>query len=336
MQIGNFMRSAALIAASLVATSAWAPPAAAQAYPSRPITIVVPFPPGGQVDTLARILLERMRAALGQTVIIENVGGASGGIGVNRVVRSTPDGYTLSMGNWTSHVGGPAIHPVQFDILRDLDPVIMLPAAPTIIVARQNMPASNLKELIAWLKANPDKATAATVGAGSPGHVSGLYFQMQTGTKMQFVPYRGGGPANQDLLAGQVDMRIGAEASQMLPHVRGGRVKAYAVMAPKRWAVAPDIPTIDEAGVPGVHVSVWTGLWAPKGTPRDIVSRINAAMVEVLADEAVRKRIAETGSESPAREQQTPEALAAFHKTETDKWWPIIKSANIKVESPPK
>jgi tripartite-type tricarboxylate transporter receptor subunit TctC len=242
------MRTAAFLAATFAAILGPVSGAAAQSYPSRPITIIVPFPPGGQVDTLARILLDKMRAALGQTIIIENVGGASGGIGTTRVVRATPDGYTLNMGNWTSHVGGPAIYPVQFDILKDLEPVAMLPSAPTIIVARQNMPANNLNELVAWLKANPDKATAATVGAGSPGHVSGLFFQSETGTRMQFVPYRGGGPANQDLLAGQVDMRIGAEASQMLPHVRGGRVKAYAVMAKNRWAAAPDIPTIDEGG----------------------------------------------------------------------------------------
>ncbi|MET0669080.1 MAG: tripartite tricarboxylate transporter substrate-binding protein [Xanthobacteraceae bacterium] len=326
------MRTAAFLAAAFAATLGPIANATAQSYPSRPISIIVPFPPGGQVDTLARILLDRMRAALGQTIIIENVGGASGGIGVTRVVRSAPDGYTLSMGNWTSHVGGPAIYPVQFDILKDLEPIAMLPAAPTIIVARQNMPANNLRELVAWLKANPDKATAATVGAGSPGHVSGLHFQSETGTRMQFVPYRGGGPANQDLLAGQVDMRIGAEASQMLPHVRGGRVKAYAVMAKNRWAAAPDIPTIDEAGVPGVHISVWTGIWAPKGTPKDVLARLNAAMVEILADEVVRKRVAEIGSEIPPLGQQTPEALAAFHKAETDKWWPIIKAANIKAE----
>ncbi len=326
------IRTAAFLAVTFAAALGAPASAGAQSYPSRPISIIVPFPPGGQVDTLARILLDKMRAALGQTIIIENVGGASGGIGVTRVVRSTPDGYTLSMGNWTSHVGGPAIYPVQFDILKDLEPVAMLPSAPTIIVARQNMPANDLKELVAWLKANPDKATAATVGAGSPGHVSGLYFQSQTGTRMQFVPYRGGGPANQDLVGGQVDLRIGAEASQMLPHVRAGRVKAYAIMAKTRWPVAPEIPTIDEAGVPGVHISVWTGLWAPKGTPKDVVTRLNAAMVEVLADEAVRKRIGEIGSEIPARDQQTPEALAAFHKVETDKWWPIIKSANIKAE----
>ena len=326
------IRTAALLTAAFAAITGSMADAAAQAYPSRPITIVVPFPPGGQVDTMARILLDRMRTSLGQPIIIENVGGASGGIGVTRVTRAAPDGYTLSMGNWTSHVGGPAIYPVQFDILRDLDPVAMLPSAPTIIVARSNMPANNLKELVAWLKANPDKATAATVGAGSPGHVSGLFFQSETGTRMQFVPYRGGGPANQDLLAGQVDMRIGAEASQMLPHVRGGKVKAYAVMAKTRWSAAPDIPTIDEAGVPGVHISVWTGLWAPKDTPKSVIDRLNTTMTEVLADEAVRKRVADIGSEIPARDQLSPEALAAFHKAETEKWWPIIKAANIKAE----
>lgn len=325
------LRTAVVLTAALAAIFGLTTSAAAQ-YPSRPITLVIPFPPGGQVDTLARILLDRMRTSLGQPIIIENVGGASGGIGTARVTRAAPDGYTLNMGNWTSHVGGPAIYPVQFDILKDLEPVAMLPSAPTIIVARSTMPANNLKELIAWLKANPDKATAATVGAGSPGHVSGLFFQNETGTRMQFVPYRGGGPANQDLLAGQVDMRIGAEASQMLPHVRGGKVKAYAVMAKTRWAAAPDIPTVDEAGVPGVHISVWTGLWAPKGTPQAIVARLNAAMMEVLADETVRNRVAEISSETPPRDQQSPEALANFHKAETEKWWPIIKAANIKVE----
>ena len=236
------------------------------------------------------------------------------------------------MGNWTSHVGAPAIYPVQFDILKDLEPVALLPSAPTVIVAKPEMPAGNLRELVAWLKANPDKATSATVGMGSPGHVSAIYFQNQTGTRLQLVPYRGGGPANQDLLAGQVDMRIGAEASQMLPHVRSGRIKAYAVMTKTRWSAAPEIPTIDEAGVPGVHISVWTGLWVPKGTPQSIVTRLNAAMMEVLGDETVRKRVTDIGSETPARDQQSPEALAAFHKAETEKWWPIIKAANIKPE----
>ena len=332
MMRNTMKQTTGLLAVAFVALAGSMAGAAAQTYPSRPITIVVPFPPGGQVDTLARIVLEKMRASLGQPIIIENVGGASGSIGTTRVARAAPDGYTLSMGNWTSHVGGPAIFPVQFDILKDLEPVSLLPSAPTVIVARSTMPAGNLQELIGWIKANPNKATAATVGAGSPGHVSGIYFQNQTGTSIQFVPYRGGGPANQDLLAGQVDMRIGAEASQMLPHVRGGRVKAYAVMAKTRWPVAPEIPTIDEAGVPGVHVSVWTGLWAPKGTPRAIVERLNATMTEVLADETVRKRVAEIGSEIPGRDQQLPEALAAFHKAETEKWWAIIKAAGIKPE----
>lgn len=328
---GAAKRTAALLIAALAIFQP-ATQALAQAYPSRPISIVVPFPPGGQVDTLARILLEKMRTSLGQPIIIENIGGASGSIGTARVARAAPDGYTLSMGNWTSHVGGPAIFPVQFDILKDLEPVALLPSAPTVIVGRSTLPANNLRELIGWIKANPNRATAATVGAGSPGHVSGIHFQNQTGTSIQFVPYRGGGPANQDLLAGQVDMRIGAEASQMLPHVRGGKVKAYAVMAKTRWSVAPDIPTIDEAGVPGVHISVWTGLWAPKGTPRAIVDRLNATMIEALADETVRKRIAEIGSEMPSRDHQSPEALAAFHKAETDKWWAIIKAAGIKPE----
>ena len=318
--------------ATLAATLALPASAPAQTYPSRPITIIVPFPPGGQVDTMARIVLDRMRASLGQTIIVENVGGASGTIGTARVARAAPDGYTLNMGNWTSHVGAPAIYPVQFDILKDLEPVALMPSAPTLIVARTEMPAANLRELVAWLKANPDKATSATVGMGSPGHVSAIYFQNQTGTRLQLVPYRGGGPANQDLLAGQVDMRIGAEASQMLPHVRSGRIKAYAVMTKTRWSAAPEIPTIDEAGVPGVHISVWTGLWVPKGTPQSIVTRLNAAMMEVLGDETVRKRVTDIGSETPARDQQSPEALAAFHKAETEKWWPIIKAANIKPE----
>jgi len=254
----------------------------AQDYPNRPITVVVPFPPGGQVDTVARLLVDRMRASLGQPVIVEHVGGASGSIGTGRVVRSAADGYTLNMGNWTSHVGGPAMVSPAYDILTDLAPVAMLLVAPTVIVGRQHLPPNNLKELVEWLKANPDKASAATVGLGSPGHVSAVQFQSVTGTRFQVVPYRGGGPANQDLVGGQVDLRIGAEASQMLPHVRSGRIKAYAIMSKERWQPAADIPTTDEAGVPGIQIAVWTGLWAPKGTPKDIVARLNAAVVETL------------------------------------------------------
>jgi tripartite-type tricarboxylate transporter receptor subunit TctC len=224
------------------------------------------------------------------------------------------------------------MYAVNYDILNDLEPVSMLLIAPTVIVGRQALPPNTLQELVAWLKANGDKATAATVGAGSPGHVSGIHFQNVTGTRFQFVPYRGGGPANQDLVGGQVDLRIGAEASQMLPHIRAGRTKGYAVLSGQRWPALPDLPTADEAGVPGIHISVWTGLWAPKGTPRDIVAKLNAAVVQTLADPAARQRIADVGFEIPAPDQLTPEALAAYHKAETGKWWPIIKAANIKAE----
>lgn len=326
------MRKLTFAAAACATILASVGVASTQVYPSRPITVVVPFPPGGQVDTVARVFIERMRTTLGQPLIIENVSGASGTIGTARVVRAAPDGYTLSMGNWTSHVGSPAIYPIQYDVLQDLQPVVLLPLAPTLIVAKQAFPPNDLKEFIAWLKANPDKATAATVGAGSPGHVSGIYFQSVTDTRFQFVPYRGGGPANQALVAGQVDLRIAAEASQMLPHVRSGTIKAYAVLAKTRWSAAPEIPTIDEAGVSGLYISVWTGLWAPKGTPKEIVSRLNAAAVDSLSDPAVRQRAADIGFEIPPRDQQTPEALAAFHKAEIDKWGSIIKAANIKVE----
>jgi tripartite-type tricarboxylate transporter receptor subunit TctC len=306
--------------------------ASAQSYPTRPISVVVPFPPGGQVDTVSRLLIDGMRASLGQPLIVENAGGASGTIGTGRAVRATPDGYTVVMGNWTSHVGGPAMYAVNYDILNDLEPVSMLLIAPTVIVGRQALPPNTLQELVAWLKTNGDKATAATVGAGSPGHVSGIHFQNVTGTRFQFVPYRGGGPANQDLVGGQVDLRIGAEASQMLPHIRSGRTKGYAVLSSRRWAALPDLPTADEAGVSGIHISVWTGLWAPKDTPKDVVARLNAAVVQTLADPAARQRIADVGFEIPPRDQQTSEALAAFHKAETGKWWPIIKAANIKAE----
>src|SRR5262245_7292981 len=298
----------------------------AQSYPTRPISVVVPFPPGGQVDTVSRLLLDGMRASLGQPLVVENVGGASGTSGPGRAVRATPDGYTVVMGNWTSHVGGPAMYTINYDILNDLEPVAMLLIAPTVIVGRQTLPPNTLPELIAWLKANGDKATAATVGAGSPGHVSGIHFQNVTGTRFQFVPYRGGGPANQDLVGGQVDLRIGAEASQMLPHIRAGRTKGYAVLSPRRWPALPDLPTADEAGVSGIHISVWTGLWAPKGTPKDIVARLNAAVAQTFADPAARQRITDVGFEIPAVDQQSPDALAAFHKAEPGKWAASIKA----------
>src|SRR5262249_20175147 len=261
----------------------------------RPITIVVPFPAGGPVDTLARIVSEPMRAALGQPVIVENVSGAGGSLGIGRVARAVPDGLTLALGNWTSSVGAPAIYPVTYDILGDFAPVTLATSSRLVIIARKSLPANDVKELIAWLKANPGKATAGTIGVGSPSHVGGLYFQSLTGTQFQFVPYRGAAPALQDLVAGQIDLRFGAEASQTLPYLREGTLKALAVMGDTRWPAAPDIPTIDEAGVPGLHLSFWQGFWAPKGTPQDIVAKLNAVIVDAFNDPAVRQRLTGLG-----------------------------------------
>ena len=306
-------------------------PAAAQVYPSHPITIIVPVPPGGVADPIARILADHMSGRLGQPVVIENVTGAGGSIGVARAARAAPDGYTLSIGNWLSHVGASAVYPVQYDVLNDFAPVSLLTVSPVLVIAKNSFPANDLKEMIAWLKANPDKASAATVGAGSAAHVSGAYFQKVTGTSFHFVPYRGGGPAMQDLVGGQVDLQF-AEGTTALPAVRGRQVKTYAVMAPTRWFATPDVPTVDELGVPGLYLTFWHGLWVPKGTPEQIVAKLNAAVVDALADAAVRKRLTDIGQEILPREQQTPEALARHHKAEAEKWWPIIRAASIRAE----
>jgi tripartite-type tricarboxylate transporter receptor subunit TctC len=305
--------------------------AAAQSYPSRPITMIVPFAAGGVTDIVARIVSERMKTSLGQSVVVENVSGAGGTIGVTRLFRAAPDGYTLAVGQWTSHVGAGAMYPVPFNYLVDFEPVSMLSIAPLWIIGRNNLPAKDVKELIAWLKANPDKASAATTGLGSGIHMCLVYFQSMTGTKFPLAPYRGAAPLMQDLLAGQIDLSC-PEAGQTLPQYRAGTIKAYAVLTGKRWFAAPDVPTIDEAGVPGLHFPFWHGLWAPKGTPKDVIAKLNAAAVEALADAGVRQRFNELGHEIVPREQQTPEALAAYHKAEIDKWWPIIKAANIKLE----
>jgi tripartite-type tricarboxylate transporter receptor subunit TctC len=301
----------------------------AQQYPSRPITMVVPFPAGGPTDTLARILGERMRVSLGQPIVIENVTGAGASIGVTRAVQAAPDGYTLSIGNWTSHVGSGAIYPVSWDVLKDLAPVSLLTATPLIIVGKNAVPAKDGKELIAWLKANPDKASAATVGAGSAAHVCEVYFMQQTGTRFAVVPYRGGAPAMQDIIAGQIDLMC-AEASQTLAYVRGGQMKAFAVMAKDRWPALPDVPTTDEIGAPGMYISFWHGLWVPNGTPEDVIAKLDKAVNESLADQAVRKRLTDLGAVIAPPEQQNPAALAAFHKAEIGKWWPIIKGMDIK------
>ena len=316
--------------AAFAAALACAVSAHAQSYPSRPITMIVPFPAGGPADTLARILSERMRVPLGQTIIVENITGAGATIGVGRAVSSAPDGYTLSLGNWTSHVGSPALYPVQYDVQRDFVPVSLLSAAPMIIVGKNALPANDAKELIAWLKANPDKASAVSIGSGSAAHICGLYFQDKTGTRFQFVPYRGGAPAMQDLIGGQIDLMC-AEASQTITHVRSGKMKAFAVMTKTRWPALPDVPTTDEIGTPGMYISFWHGLWVPKGTPQEVIAKLNAAVVETLADPVVRQRLTDLGQVIATREEQTPAALAAHHKTEIDKWWPIIKGANIKV-----
>lgn len=305
--------------------------APAQVYPSRPITMVVPFAAGGPVDTVARILSEPMRATLGQSIIVENVTGAAGSIGVGRVARAAPDGYTLSIGHWSTHVVNGAIYPLPYDLLRDLEPIVLLPSNPMIVVSKSAVPAMNLNEFVGWIKANEGKVSAGTAGAGSATHVAGVYFQNVTGTRFQFVPYRGTGPALQDLVAGQIDFIVD-QASNSLQHVRDGKIRAYAVTASARLPSAPDIPTVAEAGLPSLDISVWYGLWAPKGTPKEIIAKLNAAAVQALSEPTVRQRFAELGLDMPPRNRLTPEALAAYQKAEIEKWWPVIKDANIKTE----
>jgi tripartite-type tricarboxylate transporter receptor subunit TctC len=305
--------------------------AQAQSYPSRPITMVVPFPAGGSTDVIGRIIGERIRASLGGPVIIENVSGAAGSIGVGRVARASPDGYTLSVGHWGTHVANGAIYALAYDVLRDFEPISLVTTQPYIIVARATMPANDLSSFVAWLKSNPDKATQGTSGVGSPTHIFGAMFQAISGTRCQFVPYRGAAPALQDLVAGQVDFIV-ADAGTSLEQVRAGTIKAYAVTAKSRLTIAPDIPTVDEAGLPGFYASLWLGLWGPARTPKDVIARLNAAVVDAFGDPSVRSRLAGLGLERFPREQQTPEALGAFQKAEIEKWWPIIKAANIKGE----
>jgi tripartite-type tricarboxylate transporter receptor subunit TctC len=319
-----------LAAVSALAILAGAGAVQAQTYPSKPITMIVPFPAGGATTVIARILGEHMKGTLGQPIVIENIGGASGSIGTGRAARAAPDGYTLSFGNWASHVGSGAMYPLQFDLHADLEPVAFVANSPLWIVARNGFPARDLKEFVAWLKANPGKASAATVGVGSGSHMCGIYFQGITKTEFQFVPYRGGAPAMQDLIGGQVDFMCDF-AGNSLANARGGLIKPYAMMAKQRWFAMPDVPTFEEVGIKGLEMSFWHGLWAPKGTGKDVIAKLNAAARAAFADPEVQKRYAGMGQELPAPDRQTPEALARFHKSETDKWWPIIKAANIKV-----
>ena len=302
--------------------------AEAQTYPSRTITIVVPFPPGGSTDVVARIMAERMQQPLGQSVIIENVGGAGGTIAVGRVARASPDGYTIDIGQWDTHVGS-VIYPLTYDLQKDFEPIGLISINPQLILGRKTLPADDLKGLVAWMKANPGEAKFVNQNAAA--HVSGILLQKSTGTSARFVPYRGAGPAMQDLLAGHVDLLV-VQAAVALPQVRGGTIKALANLSPRRSAAIPDIPTSDESGVPGYYMSGWFGFFAPKGTPAGVIDKLNGAMVQALADPAVRGRFAGLGLDVASREQQTPAGLAAYNKAEIEKWWPIIKSSGIKPE----
>ena len=294
--------------------------------------MIVPFAAGGPADVFSRIIAERMQKSLGQPIIIEDVGGAAGTIAAGRVARATPDGYTLLIGpGLSTHVINPAIYNLSYDVVADFEPVGLLSIVPNMLVSKKAVPADDLKGLIAWLKANPNTALQGTSGVGSIGHLAGVLFEQQTGTQYQFVPYKGLGPALQDLVAGRVDLMIDLPLNS-LSYVRAGTLKAYAVLAAQRMSLAPDIPTADEAGVPGLHLSGWYSIYAPKATPSGIIAKLNAAMVDALADPALRDRLAELGHVIVPRDQQTPEALAALQKADIEKWWPIIKAANIKPE----
>jgi tripartite-type tricarboxylate transporter receptor subunit TctC len=322
------MRTLAFAAAMVMAMASVAE---AETYPSRPVTVIVPYPAGGPTDTLARILADHMKTSLGQPTIVENVTGAAGSIGVARVARAAPDGYTLSIGHWNTHDVLGATMALSFDVLHDFEPVSLLADTPIWLVARKDLPPKNLTEFVAWLKQNQDKSTAGAVGVGGASDVNGTYFQQVTGTKFQFVPYRGSAPMNQDLAAGHIDFTLGMAAATY-PLVRSGQIKAYAMMTKARWWGAPEVPTMEEAGVPGLYATFWHALWAPKGTPKDVIAKLNGAVQAALADPVVRQRFKDQGQDIPPRERQTPEALYAHHKAEIEKWWPIIKEAGIKTQ----
>lgn len=324
-------RKTFLQAILVAAMGACAPLAQAQAWPARPITVVVPFPAGGPADVVGRLIGDSLRASLGQPVVFENTPGASGSIGTAKAVRAAPDGYTFVIGYWGSHVANQVIYPLNYDVVKDFEPVVRLPGQPLFVVTRGDLPANNLKDFVAWLKANPGKASQGTAGVGSAGHMMGVLFQQRTGTQYQFIPYKGTPPATQAALSGEVDF-IFNNPTTTIPHVRAGKLKALAVLAPQRLAIAPEVPTSDELGMPGLDFSIWLGLWAPKGTPKAIVDKMNAAVIHALAEPKVREQLDANGFDRQAPADLTPAALGALQKREIDRWWPLIKAANVKPE----
>jgi tripartite-type tricarboxylate transporter receptor subunit TctC len=306
-------------------------PASADNYPSRPIVLVVPLSVGGSTDVIGRLMAEGMRKVLNQTIVVENTSGAGGTIGVNRVVRATPDGYTMLIGQWGTNVATGAIYNLKFDLLMDLQPIGLIATQPFLIVSRGSMPANNLKELIAWIRANPDKATQGNSGIGSPSHVSGILFQKAINSPIQMIPYRGAGESTQAIVSGQIDLLLNTPAVSMA-QMKAGQVKVFAVAAKRRLAIAPDIPTTDEAGLPGFYFTFWHAFWVPKGTPKDVVAKLNAALRTTLADTEIRAKLTALAQDIFPPDEQSPEALTKFQGEEIEKWWPIIKTANIKVE----
>jgi tripartite-type tricarboxylate transporter receptor subunit TctC len=326
------MAAPSLVALGLAALVAAVPLGVrAQSFPDRPVTFVVPFPPGGPTDTVGRIAGERMSKALGQQVVIENASGAGGTIGTAKVARAPADGYTLCVGQLNSHVFGTAVYNTPYNVLDDFEPVGVISISALLLGGRGDLPAANVRELVTWLKALPNPSPLGTIGAGSPPHVWAIGFANQTGVRFQYVPYRGGAPTIQDMLAGRIDLSV-LEASSLLPHINAGKLKGYGLLNPTRWKVAPDLPTLAEQGFPGYEMPFWTALFVRKGTPREAIARLNAALVESLADPALVKRFAEMGQEVPALAEQTPQALGARHRADIEKWWPVIKAANIKAE----